>query len=170
MKKVLSMLLMISLATFMSCKGEQGDTGPAGPAGQNGQNGQDGNANIKTFTTTVSSSNWVEILDDYSEAQVNVPIITSDIVNSGLVMVYMQSGSSWTAWPYAVAFDTYTEAFSFTFATGSVTLRDISNDNIPIEPTGPLRVIAATADGMVRYPDLDWYNYEAVMNALQLAD
>jgi hypothetical protein len=154
----------------MACKGEQGDAGPAGPAGQNGQNGQDGNANVKTYTTTVSSSNWVEIQDDWSEAQISVPIITSDIANNGLVMVYMQSGGVWNAWPFTVAFVSYTEAFSYEFVTGSVTLRDISNDNIPIEPTGPLRVIAATADGMVRYKDLDWYNYEAVAQALQLAD
>lgn len=159
--------MMISLVTFMSCKGEQGDTGPAG---QNGQNGQDGNANVKTFTTTVSSSDWTEIQDDYSEAEINVPILTSDIVNNGLVMVYLQSGTDWIALPYTVAFASYTESFTYYFSVGKVTLQDISNDNLPIEPTGSMRVIAATADGMVRYPDLDWYNYEAVMNALQLAD
>ncbi len=169
MKQLLSLLLLVSITAFMSCKGDQGDQGPAGT------NGLDGNANVKSVTIPITSANWVSISADQNLAELSVPLITQAIADNGMVMVYFKTtylgldGNTWTALPFSLARSGYTEAFSFAVQTGKVFITETASDNLPVEPAGTIRVIVATADGMATAP-VDWSNYQDVKDYLQLAD
>jgi hypothetical protein len=84
MKQILSIACLF-LLTLSACKVE----GPQGPAGADGA---DGNANVKTQIITVTPTNWTGngfVL----EAKKLASVITADIVNSGAVLVYLQTGN-----------------------------------------------------------------------------
>lgn len=181
-------LLAGALVSFAACKGDDGAPGPAGVAGApgpagtngtngtNGQDGNDGNANVKSVTMNITGSSWAAVSTYENTAELNVAIITQDIADKGLVMVYLKTtslgldGTTWTALPFSLARQNYTESFAFATKVGKVVLRETSTDGNPVEPTGSIRIVAATADGMMRYPDLDWTNYEEVKAALDLVE
>lgn len=185
MKQLMIFLLAGALVSFAACKGDDGApgpagvagaTGPAGTNGTNGTNGQDGNANVKSVTMNITGSSWTAVNTYENTAELNVAIITQDIADKGLVMVYLKSGAlsldatTWTALPFSLARQNYTESFAFATKVGKVILRETSTDGNPVEPAGSVRIVAATADGMMRYPDLDWTNYEEVKAALDLVE
>lgn len=191
MKNLLSLLLLLSITAFMSCKGDMGDMGPAGQDGvdgtngingtngqngQPGQPGQDGNANVKSFDTWFPSSAWASNGSYENKLEFDVSIITQAVAEHGMVMVYLKTsalgldGNAWTAMPFSLAYQFYTEAFSFSFVPGKLFLRETSNDGLPVEPECYCRVIAVTSQGLARNPDVDWTNYELVKTRLQLAD
>lgn len=124
----------------------------------------------------ITSSSWTAVNAYENTAELNVAIITQDIADKGLVMVYFKTGSlgldgtTWTALPFSLARQNYTESFAFATKVGKVILRETSTDGNPVEPSGSVRIIAATADGMMRYPDLDWTNYEEVKAVLDLVE
>ncbi|MEZ4924827.1 MAG: hypothetical protein R3A50_01030 [Saprospiraceae bacterium] len=181
MKNLFLFLLMAAATTMISCKGEQGIPGPAGVAGQDGIDGQDGqdgtngtngNANVKSFKTTVYASDWLYVISSIRQARVNVPIITNTIANNGLVMVYSHNigSTSWLAWPLSYAFNGGTRSFYYYVFSGGLDLYSEASAGSPFESGIEVRVVAATADGLARNPDLDWTNYEAVKSALGLED
>ena len=89
--------------------GEQGSPGPQGeqgPAGPQGEPGTDGVANIQvvTFSFDLANLTYVEAVAYYNHS---IPEITSDVVDSGLVLVYHQSidGTAWFVLPAIFQFD-----------------------------------------------------------------
>lgn len=95
MKNIFVLLLTTALFAFGACKKE----GPAGPAGKDGENG---NANItgKKFMTMASTWKYPgHYALDYGNNQVKLhfskyitmeaPEITKDVIDNGLVLVYM---------------------------------------------------------------------------------
>ncbi len=173
MKLFLNLLLVAGLATLMSCNGEMGPAGPAGqdgadgPAGQDGTDGQDGNANVKNLELTIQASNWVTFQSDLLYVDLNVPIVTGQIANTGMVMVYFQEvGTEWYALPYARNFQNY----FFWVKPGQVRVHSQNTSILPTKFTGKVRVVAVSAEGMARNPDLDWTNYEAVKSRLEWSE
>ena len=177
MKNLFLFLLMAAATTIISCKGEQGIPGPAGVAGQDGKDGENGNGNIVSTTFELNYTDWVAVSNYEYKATLMVPILTQDIVDKGLVMVYLKSpyllgldNSNWYVLPFTLAREYYTESFAFSTKLNQLTLVDTSNDGVPFKPSGKVRVVATPADGIARNPDLDWTNYEAVKSALGLED
>ncbi len=122
MKNLLSLLLLLSITAFMSCKkGEMGDMGPAGQDGQDGidgQNGQNGNANVKSYETTISTADWFFHSGNLASVDIQVPIITEQIAATGMVMVYWHYAPAdvWFALPYSFS----TQIYYFWFKPGLV--------------------------------------------------
>lgn len=62
--------------------------------------GAEGNANVNTYLLTVDKADWViygnTVDSDYKRAyyDFNANFITNDILNNGIILVYMQTGSS----------------------------------------------------------------------------
>lgn len=86
MKNLLFALIAIGI-TFSACK--KGDTGAAG---------KDGNANVKSYTLTVKSTDWTSFLGSYL-AYPKLTAITDSVLNYGTVMLYYKSGTGWYALP-----------------------------------------------------------------------
>ncbi len=92
--------------------------GPEGPAGKDGI---DGNANVKSITESVLSSDWIaegtEGEDLYFYYEIPVPEITDDIIHSGAVIVYVkENDGSYVILP--AAFNFYSNNYkSYYFTT-----------------------------------------------------
>ena len=108
-------------------KGPEGAAGPQGeqgPVGSQGEPGTDGVANIQVVTFSFDLSNFT-----YDGAVAfyyhDIPGITSDVVDDGLVLVYHQSvgGEAWFALPatYPLDFEdnlAVDEVITLTYAYG----------------------------------------------------
>ncbi|MBR1630855.1 MAG: hypothetical protein IJ680_03285 [Paludibacteraceae bacterium] len=82
-------LLAIGLLVA-SCRGEEGPMGPQGPRGQNGL---DGSVQIGVYDYYVSSSEWLKTNqsdNNYWYADFDIPELTSDIYNNGVVQIYRE--------------------------------------------------------------------------------
>ena len=168
MKKLFFFLLLAGMTTMMACKGEQGDPGPAGVMGADGI---DGNANIQNYFTTFTSSAWVTENANRIHVDLNIPTITSDILNTGLVVTYFQDiGSTyWLALPFTYSFPGGSQSYHVEVNPGEIRLTSSSSSS-PFSGGLNVRVVTASADGLAQNPNLDWSNYEAVASALNLAD
>ena len=77
MKKALFSLMAIATLALTSCK-KEGPAGPAGPAGDDGS--------FTTYTFTSPVADWAtETYVEYA-----VPIITQEVMDKGIAMVYVQ--------------------------------------------------------------------------------
>ena len=89
MKKT-SLLILAVLALFASCTGPQG---PAGRDGRDGIDGTNGSVNFKIIDLSVSGNQWqYPGLDNnnYFMASFDIPELTQDIYDNGLVQVYRE--------------------------------------------------------------------------------
>lgn len=91
-------MVIAGILTSIGCK--KGDTGPAGPAGAAG------NANVQTYTYSVTSAQWVA---DAANLQWSVDYtLPAAAVLTGAVLLFIQDGSNWAALPhvdYGVTFE-----------------------------------------------------------------
>jgi len=114
-------------------QGEQGPTGPQGaqgeqgPTGPQGEPGEDGNANV-------IASEWIpeQFSNDvvsYTQFNIEDEAFTSDILNSGTVLVYGRDGVSVVAIP--VVFNNQTYYFTVPETLGEIIFIARSVDNSP---------------------------------------
>ena len=125
--------VFITACFFTSCKkgdvgpagaqGQAGPAGPAGPTGPTGPTGPQGNANVKTDTFRLVSSQWawnsnyslststnstLSYFTRYHDR--NFAAITQDVLDKGFVLFYIVTNVStlplinqWTSMPYHLA-------------------------------------------------------------------
>lgn len=162
----LTVLTTVFLLLLTSCKKEvEGPVGPKGPSGI------DGNSNVKSYTVNVASSNWTLSGNVY---YFDVPVagITSSIINSGDVRIFMESTASvgvWLNMPWidyfsSSAFSTY----NYNYSLGGV--RIFKTDSNLLAPTNPgvrnFKIVVVESSGMITNPDLDWTDYSQIEKVL----
>ncbi len=96
--------MLIICFTFFACEGPEGPEGPQGTQGiqgVEGPQGTEGNANVSVSIFTVYASSWDKIGSRWEYAT-TLSIITSEIANNGIVLVFVKSTNSdhWQALPY----------------------------------------------------------------------
>ncbi|MEI6900362.1 MAG: hypothetical protein WCL00_10830 [Bacteroidota bacterium] len=160
---ILSISILFLMMTIMQgCT--KGDTGPQGPAGH------DGNANVMTYVYNVS---WVKEPPSYT-CDIYDTDITQDIVNYGVVLVYMSNGSGgWTALPCTLpGGSTYTTSYTPVHYLNGVTIWKSDSDmQQTADPgTSSFKVIAISATVYKAHPTLNWKDCNEVERALKLAD
>ncbi len=122
-------VLILSIFFISGCKkteGPKGDTGPAGPSGS-------ASMQVTTFTTATVDWTLYSWPYNYQEAVLTVPGITSAVVTSGDVRVYMfdVATSSWIGMPYSFV----TNQYSYKYKSGQVILNlTLSNSGSPANP------------------------------------
>ena len=111
----LFMAVFMLLAVSCAEDGETGPVGPVGPegppgggsnggGGTQGPPGKDGNANVKSITVSVASNEWTS--GGTYKHKIMIPGITQEVVDDGMVMVYMKSEdplseyNTWNALPF----------------------------------------------------------------------
>lgn len=145
-------LFLLLTLSFIACK--KGDKGDPGPAGANG------NANvIGTNTVTLYSSNWgYDPNNDYYYAQLNVPSITQDVVDRGLVMLYFQENTGvWAAMPI-----TFNNGVSLGFYITLNTIQiDLYKATFP-NSVMVFRAVVVPASARQANPNIDWFDYQQV--------
>lgn len=170
--KKLSIICMTLFAMLfaVSCRGPMGPEGPAGPTG---------NANVKSSTVTVRSSDWY--WDNTSwRVDLEYKAIDADIDNYGAVLVYMNSGDTWRQLPmtfyYSIEEDGVAYYYSSSLEVSSYeegvsifwTENDFYDGYRPDDHDFKIVVIAASV--FKHRSDVDYSNYEAVKAAYKLAD
>lgn len=86
----LTLIMAAVLCLFTSCA-KHGPEGPMGPMGPQGPKGEDGSANFEAIILDVPENAWVysELPDNnYFCATIQVPEITEDVFDFGMINVY----------------------------------------------------------------------------------
>jgi hypothetical protein len=181
-KSFLSLLLITASRLFTACEGPEGPegpVGPAGPTGATGANGQNGKSGIKSFNFSINSDAWLQVSTygqpDYKiYTYINIPELTEDILNTGMVLVYARGGQNnesngnYIQLPYTNLTPTYNHVERFELATGAIAITHEDDDGLVGTPTlYEVKVVIAPREGLIR-PDIDISDYAAVAEYLGL--
>lgn len=173
-KTIMTVIAGVALTlglTLASCA-KKGDTGPAGPAGTNGTNG---NANVKSKTIFVAGSEWINSPGESSVTKI-VSEISTDIVNTGAVLVYIDNGgNNWTALPATTTSTTgLVISFGYDIEPGKLILTAEVNANITLTASAfgntNFRIVNIAGSGRLANPNLNYNDYNAVKKAFNLKD
>lgn len=134
----LYLLSFICLGILLTSCGKKGDVGPQGPAGPIGATGATGiqgvpgNANVKVDTFTVKGTQWqssavywFDTSQGSSQGYVAKffdrpdTAITSDLLNTGMVLVYFKSATgllptTWTPMPFSFT-ENFDAAYNYNY-------------------------------------------------------
>ena len=167
MKKLLYLLILLS---FTACTIHESPV--PGPVGPPGPQGPAGNANVIS-TEHITLNTWLYNSQyKWYASDINVPEITPDITDFGVVMVYQRiSGATNPVWiPLP---DTYGNVTTnFDFYDGGVTIYSFNVDGTtPIAPTGMVvRIVVIPDSYRQANPNANWKNYEETKAILDLKD
>lgn len=160
--KFLSVALLIASASiFSSCAKE----GPAGPAGADGK---DGNANVKSNSYFITGSEWT-----YSSGEATLTKqmsqITQDMVNNGVVAVYVKSAGSsvWEAMPTSYASTTgVVLSLGYSYEVGKLHLFWTWNTTATIGAAdignNDFKVVVISGSALARHPNVNVRDYQQV--------
>lgn len=163
--KFLSVALLIASASiFSSCAKE----GPAGPAGTAGTNGKDGNANVKSQSYFITGSEWTYATGEATLTK-QMSQITQDIVNNGVVSVYVKaSGSSvWEAMPTAIGDPTgVVLSLGYSYEVGKLNLFWTWNTAVQLSASvignNDFKVVVISGSALARHPNVNVRDYQQV--------
>ncbi|MDH7462696.1 hypothetical protein QEG73_15470 [Chitinophagaceae bacterium 26-R-25] len=172
MRKIMFLALVVAASVFaVSCQkgdaGPAGATGAAGPAGPAGPAGAAGTANIyysKWFNasgvTKIDSAKNTDGTYTYLFGfSITEALVTDDIVNKGMVKVYINVGT--TAAPTVVEADAY--GFTVGVRKGAILLNYIDVSF----PAYPFRYVIIPG-GTPASNSVDWKNYAKVQEFLNI--
>ena len=173
-------MLAILLMTSCGKEGPMGPMGPMGPQGPQGPAGEDGYVNVASSTVTVFPDDWY--WDETSwRVDFDYDAVNSDIYNSGVVLVYMESDNTWRQIPMTFYYTDYdnqgnliycSSSLETSFYVGGVSVFWTENDFYdgyrPDEHR--FRLVAISTSYYNAHPDLDYSDYNVLKEALELAD
>jgi hypothetical protein len=163
-------ILAVSTPVMQGCKGTQGDPGPAGVAGPAGTQGvagaagsagaagATGTANViysawETLTFTGSGTSWT--------ATQNAPRITQDILDKGVVLGYLKSGTNY----FDIPLISGTTSFLKYQQVGKIIyLSTVTGSSFTF------RYVIIPGGVGARLASVDYGNYESVKQAYNLPD
>ena len=160
---------------FTSCLRVQGPPGPQGPEGIPGR---DGNANVWSITYQAEEADWFDVgtpgADEYFLAlDLDVPEITQDIVDNGIVLVYYRQDdqSPWIALPYTFISHNpeYIEKLDMIYSLGFVGMQSQASDKNATPYVGFFRVVIAEGIPLGKQA-FDFSKYENAVEILGLND
>ena len=182
MKKISNIFVMLAILIMTSCgkEGPMGPMGPMGPQGPQGPAGEDGYVNVASSTVTVFPDDWY--WDETSwRVDFDYDAVNSDIYNSGVVLVYMESDNTWRQIPMTFYYTDYdnqgnliycSSSLETSFYVGGVSVFWTENDFYdgyrPDEHR--FRLVAISTSYYNAHPDLDYSDYNVLKEALELAD
>lgn len=106
MKHVKAAFALFALSMIsMGCEKES----EPGPQGTQGEQGPPGGTTMEQFVDTLTYSAWTMNPDFTYSADISTPLITTDVLNNGVVMVLHWEGVSWQALPTPNYFFQYWE-------------------------------------------------------------
>jgi hypothetical protein len=162
-------ILSIAMIVFGCSKdGEIGPQGPAGTNGSNGTNGTNGNANVLgSGDFTITPTDW---LSSGNTKYVNISnsVISQQIVNTGVVMVYQKVNNNYIALPFSSG------GFDYRFAFGLNNLQIIvstyNNTAFTVTSNFTIRYVVISSTNKMAGSNINWQNYEEVKYKFNLKD
>lgn len=174
MKNLFKKAVLLSIAMFVFGCSKDGETGPAGPAGANGINGTNGiNGNANVIGSTIFSttaSNWTTDTGGivWTATLTGANEITQNIVDRGIVSVFILTGSQWSPLPFTF----FNRNMSYSFGVGTIEFVAYGTDYavIPNPSNVTMRFVVISPSNRLSHPNTDWNNYEEVKQVLKLKD
>lgn len=153
-----SILAFIVMLVIFSCSKDP----VKGPKGDPGDPGGGGNSGIQsTDIFTISSLQWQKTVDSSWKYIFNSTLLTQDIVDKGIVKVFVLNGSSWWELPFTEG-DLFTQ-FGFTLGSVDLVFADI-HGGLPERPVSKsYRMVVISALAREKYVGTDWSDYESIM-------
>jgi hypothetical protein len=167
LKRISILVMIASVLTTFSCT-KEGKEGPPGPAGTNGTNGTNGNANvIGTNTVTLNSGDWSATGAGWY-VTLTASGITQDVVDKGIVQVFIQYGTEWWSLPDLSGIN----STQFGFGLGYVQLLNYNSDYSQATNPGTktFRIVIIPSSARLANPNIDYTNYNEVKRAFNLKD
>ncbi|PUZ24290.1 collagen-like protein [Chitinophaga costaii] len=186
-----SVTLFVCFLTIISC-GKTGPEGPAGPQGTTGEKGDKGDTGEQgaigaTGTANVIYSNWVYATNfndstiDNSVLKIGyvaAPSLTTNILNSGTVIVYFTYGGGTFVLPYTSNAGGKPNTISFTPMLKKILITRFTHDNtasVVLSTLLQYRYIiipGGVSGGRQKdvFQNLDWHNYSQVKAFFGLPD
>jgi len=98
-----------------------------------------GNADISTIDIVVYKSDWIEYgtlgKDGYCFAvDLNVPELTNNVIENGMVSVYIKSGDSWTPVPVYVYHEGFQGGYIYAIKRGVFSIEYYESDQKTVRP------------------------------------
>jgi hypothetical protein len=117
MKKLIFISLIAISLFSVSCKKDSG-----------------GNADIRTVDFAVQNSQWIEYntfgQPDYGfYVELDFPEITGNVVENGMVTLYMKYGESWTPIPFNYYYSTYAGGYFYSIKNGVLSIDYYESDH-----------------------------------------
>ena len=182
MKKFKSMLGVLAISlVVISCE-KEGPQGPQGSQGPQGPQGQQGEAPISDATYSVNSGSWegpytMPTGGYVYKSDIYTSLISSDIKNNGVVLVYRKlsysDGSySWAALPYAEVYNSdKTRLWSFEVFTGCVRILVQNTDDEQHTYGGStFRIVTISASRLAQHRNIDLNNFNEVKSVFNLSE
>ena len=147
----------------------------AGPIGPEGPQGEPGNANVETvyFSFSYGSQN---VNGEYSEVGIDMPEITADIVDGGIVLAYHEKEPGlFQALPYTESYTSgYHYGFNFAYQYNEAVFIFESDDENWTPPVAEVfsgkLVIISGPYGFSKLAGVNLKNYDDVKAALELTE
>jgi hypothetical protein len=173
-------LIFIAGCTVQGPAGPAGPQGPIGPAGPTGSGG----ASARVVNIAVAATSWLPASAGAPGAYLqsgwfNSANITTEIMNSGVVLAYSQVNDPntpvvWQQLPITLYGGSAFRVVDFQYRAGQVQFFYNSSDgNTPARPTGVLnyRIVAISGTTTAKLQQqVDITNYAAVKSAFHLAE
>ncbi|MEM6768247.1 MAG: hypothetical protein AAF824_22550 [Bacteroidota bacterium] len=170
-RPVLFSLFLAAVVFMSSCVGPEGPPGPPGFDGLDGRNGQDG-LSAYSVTYSMTANDWQANGAPGDEGyflflDIDVPEITFNIVESGLVLAYYreQEDDPWIALPYTfISHDpstNYIETLDFIYAQQYFSLKSQATDREATPFEGFVRIVVADAIPLGK-TEIDLRDYDQV--------
>lgn len=126
MKKLLFLSLFSILIMITSCETDNG-----------------GNADMRTVDFVIQSSDWVEIgIQGYPgygfAVDIDMPEITDNVVQDGMVSLYMKSGESWLPVPIYFYNDTFQGGYIYALKRGLFSIEYYESDHLTLRPASQI--------------------------------
>ena len=159
--KLVTIVFLIAM-TFSNCE-KVTVTGPAG------EDGKDGNANV--VSSSITSGSWSFVSPSWSQS-FSYSAITQDILDNGAVLVYVASGVNYYQLPYTFyPTSSYSRTYNYVHYLGGLKVYVTDSDLNTSEPgTLKFKVVVIEASGLMKNPNVDLNNYQAVKKAFNLTD
>lgn len=165
--KTTTLILVLGLVTLINGCAKDGKDGVPGPTGTSGTNG---NANVKSLTFTVNTWEWVT---SGNTVYVNrTPDISTDIFNSGSVLLYIKSSTAWQALPFTYPQGTFTTLMRYLYSYNFVQINVMQESGTPSLPTTSLdfKLVTISSTARLSNPQVDFNDYYQVKAAFNLKD
>ncbi|MHB8261150.1 MAG: hypothetical protein ACYDCN_09870 [Bacteroidia bacterium] len=178
MKTLAAGMAVATMILVTSCGGPQGAQGPqglTGAPGTNGTNGLNGNANVITNTSSTSASTWVAVNGNTEwDASFTVTAITSTVVTSGTVQLFLGdgTGNTWYALPSSYKGLEYNYSYSLNTVAIQVTNDNGSLPTLPGNGTGVVqfKFVVIPPGARLANPNVNFKNYAEIKKAFKLID
>lgn len=125
---------------------------------------------IEIYSLTVKAKNWQTVNSTERFLDIAIPGITEEIVNDGLVMMYLSEGDKYLALPFNYYQVKSILSFQPSYEKGHIYITIFGNFILNINEYYQFKLIVVPHATVAKNKNLNWKNYDVVKKVLILED